>query len=430
MVNAVFYDDSLPIAIAAVSRHLGPNTAVTYLRDGQGRLHVFVPQGVPANVVAILERELREELRGYAPSFGPVVHEGEPTTTPVLLVVGTQRVKYIERRFAGADWTVSPGPLAEKPPRLVFYSIKGGVGRTTALTVLAAQIAARGGAVLCLDLDLEAPGLGQALLPPDQTPQFGALDWLAERAIQGSPNNLPKIADLVGVSPLGRQAGRIDVIPAFGLRCLQTPGTVLGKLSRSLLEANEDGVSVTFGTRVSELINRACAIRTYDAVLIDARAGLSEISAGPLLALGADILLFMADSNQSLATYSALLSYLQRFVPANPQIDDWRLRLKTVRGRVANPGDAMAAARFLDRIANVFAESLYDAESDAGDLDAFNFDPDDVDAPHFPVTIAFDPRFQTYEPLEFTEQAAPEVAEPAFGAFTRWCLERLGLKQD
>lgn len=430
MGDAVFYDDSLPLAIAAVSFHLGAEADVTYLRDGQGHLHVFTADKYPSEIVAALDQQLRSQLGGYVPSFGPVVHEEEPTSEPALLVVGTQRIKYIERRFAGADWTSRPAPIANDPPRLVFYSIKGGVGRTTALTVLATWIAGRGGAVLCLDLDLESPGLGQALLPSDQTPEFGALDWLAERAIQGVGAQLPKMSDLIGVSPVGRQAGRIDVIPAFGRRCLDTPGSVLGKLSRSLLESREDDVIVTFGARVSELISKACATRTYDAVLIDARAGLSEISAGPLLALGADVLLFMADSNQSFATYAALMGYLQRFAPVSPEIDDWRLRLKTVRGRIVNQGDALAATRFLDRIANVFAESVYDAESDVSDSDAFNFAPDDIDAPHYPVPIAFDPRFQTYEPLEFTDQTNPEVADAAFGAFTRWCIERLRLFEN
>lgn len=430
MAEPVFYDDSLPLAITAVCDVLGTDVDVTYLRDGQGQVHAFVPESVAESKIATLEQALRARLGHYAPSFGPAIHQGLPSSEPVLLVVGDRRVKYVERRFAGVDWTLSPTTLEENPPRLVFYSIKGGVGRTTAMTVLATQIAMRGGSVLCLDLDLEAPGLGQAMLPNDLTPEFGALDWLAERAIQGENGVFPKLSALVGTSPIARHAGRIDVIPAFGSRCLTSPGAVLGKLSRSLLETSENGGLTTFGMRVSELISRACEVRRYDAVLIDARAGLSEISAAPLLALGADVLLFMADSNQSFATYAALLTYLQRFAPANPQADDWRLRLKTVRGRVANPSDATAATRFLDRIANVFAESLYDAETDETELEAFNFAPDDTDAPHYPVSIAFDPRFQTYEPLEFTEQSSLEVAEAAFGAFVRWCIERLGLFQE
>lgn len=420
----------MSIAVTAVSRHLSAEVEVTYLRDGQGHIHIFLPESVPADIATVLDAELRAKLGGYAPSFGPVVHFGEPAANPALLVIGDQRVKYVERRFAGADWTSSPLPLAENPPRLVFYSIKGGVGRTTSLAILASKLASRGRSVLCLDLDLEAPGLGQALLSTQSTPEFGAVDWLAERAVQGPEGTLPKVTNLIGTSLVSRHLGRIDVIPAFGRRCLEMPGTVLGKLSRSLVETSENGVMVTFGAKVSELIVRVCETRAYDAVLIDARAGLSEISAAPLLMLGADILLFMADSNQSFATYSALLTHLQRFAPANPDADDWRLRLKAVRGRVANPGDTKASTRFLDRVASVFAESIYDASSDAVDLDAFNFAPDDVNAPHYPIVIGFDPRFQTYEPLEFTEQANPEVAQAAFGVFTRWCIERLGLTEN
>lgn len=429
MTSSVYYDDSLPLAIAVVRDVLGADVDVTYLRDGQGQLHVFVPAETNKIQIDALETTLREHLKGYAPRFGRLVHAEPPSSQPVFLVMEDQRIKYIERRFSGVDWTFSPTADAVDPPRLVFYSIKGGVGRTTALTVLATQIAMRGGAVLCLDLDLEAPGLGQAILPKELTPEFGAIDWLAERAIQGPNAELPKMGDLIGTSPVARDSGRIDVIPAFGTRCFRSPGAILGKLSRSLLETPENGRIATFGRRVSELVERACETRRYDAVLIDARAGLSEISAAPLLALGADVLLFMADSNQSFVTYSALLTYLQRFAPINPEADDWRLRFKTVRGRVANPGDSVASERFIDRIATVFAEGLYDEAAGADDLDAFNFAPDDNDAPHYPISIAFDPRYQTYEPLEFVEQTSPEVAEAAFGAFTHWCTERLGLNK-
>lgn len=47
-----------------------------------------------------------------------------------------------------------------KPPIIVtFYSLRGGVGRSTALAYTAQILARRGHTVLCIDLDLEAPGL-------------------------------------------------------------------------------------------------------------------------------------------------------------------------------------------------------------------------------------------------------------------------------
>ena len=45
---------------------------------------------------------------------------------------------------------------------VTFYSFKGGVGRTTALGITAARLAQDGHRVLCIDLDLEAPGLADA----------------------------------------------------------------------------------------------------------------------------------------------------------------------------------------------------------------------------------------------------------------------------
>ena len=42
---------------------------------------------------------------------------------------------------------------------ITFYSYKGGVGRSRALANVAYQLACNGKKVLCIDFDLEAPGL-------------------------------------------------------------------------------------------------------------------------------------------------------------------------------------------------------------------------------------------------------------------------------
>jgi cellulose biosynthesis protein BcsQ len=47
----------------------------------------------------------------------------------------------------------------ERPIVATFYSIRGGVGRSTALAYTAYILANRGHSVLCIDMDLEAPGL-------------------------------------------------------------------------------------------------------------------------------------------------------------------------------------------------------------------------------------------------------------------------------
>lgn len=45
------------------------------------------------------------------------------------------------------------------PVTSVFYSLRGGVGRSTALAYTARILADRGRSVLCIDMDVEAPGL-------------------------------------------------------------------------------------------------------------------------------------------------------------------------------------------------------------------------------------------------------------------------------
>jgi Flp pilus assembly CpaE family ATPase len=56
----------------------------------------------------------------------------------------------------------SPQPQPRIPRTVTFYSFKGGVGRTTALTHVAWILAMRGRKVVAVDLDLEAPGLSTA----------------------------------------------------------------------------------------------------------------------------------------------------------------------------------------------------------------------------------------------------------------------------
>ena len=65
-------------------------------------------------------------------------------------------------RSRNPQTAVFPSDLDEdlKPPIVAtFYSLRGGVGRSTALAHTAQILARRGRTVLCLDMDLEAPGL-------------------------------------------------------------------------------------------------------------------------------------------------------------------------------------------------------------------------------------------------------------------------------
>lgn len=66
----------------------------------------------------------------------------------------------------------------KRPPRLTFYSYKGGVGRSTSLAITARLLAKQGLKVAIIDLDLEAPGINSLLLTKPKSAPFGVVDYL------------------------------------------------------------------------------------------------------------------------------------------------------------------------------------------------------------------------------------------------------------
>ncbi|MGV9521229.1 tyrosine-protein kinase family protein [Streptomyces griseus] len=66
----------------------------------------------------------------------------------------------------------------ELPAIVTFYSLRGGVGRTTALAAAAQILSERGRRLLCIDMDLEAPGLATVLGCPEPREEQGVLPLL------------------------------------------------------------------------------------------------------------------------------------------------------------------------------------------------------------------------------------------------------------
>jgi hypothetical protein len=273
----VRFDDSLPILARAVSDELGQVglQAGAILRDSMGRLAFFASTELSEEVIERLSRRLRADLGSYARTDRIVAGIGEfgvadilddPTTLKVE--VHGHRLRLVDRRLVGADWLRAPAPVAAPPPRYVFASLKGGVGRSTALSVAAAHLASRGRRVLAIDLDMEAPGLGAMLLDHATLPEFGLIDALVENGL--APLDEAFLADLVGPSSL-TDRGRIEVIPAFGRRSIENPGEVLAKIARAYTEdLRPDGTVASILDQVRELVDYFADPMRYDAILIDA----------------------------------------------------------------------------------------------------------------------------------------------------------------
>ena len=355
MKARVFFDDSLPLLAQTVSSELGEAmlSAGVTLRDISGRLAFFCPPGISEDAALRLERRLQEVLGPYADPDRAVVDPNTLGADAILkdgaarrLEVGGRALKLVDRRLVGADWLRTPASEAGPPARFVFASLKGGVGRSTAICVAAAHLATRGLRVLCVDLDLEAPGLGAMLLSDETLPQFGMVDALVENGLGGIDEAF--VADLLGPSSLATLGGRIDVIPALGIRSRQNPADVLAKLARAYAEdIGSDGSVATVLDQVRTLVDRIAMPDRYDAVLIDSRAGLHEAGAAAVIGLGAEVFLFGRDEEQTFQGYSFLLAHLGRLLEHSAARPEWLERLTPVQALA--PVDAAARGVFRQR---------------------------------------------------------------------------------
>lgn len=155
------------------------------------------------------------------------------------------------------------------PLNVTFYSLRGGVGRSTMLARTAHLLAAEGRRVVCLDMDLEAPGLAalfgvEAEIRPGQ--------GLAELLLAIDQGRRPELAE--HLLPIDAD-DRLFLIPAG------RPGPDYALTLRFLdptawYREHENPLRMLFDDVATGLPFRP------DVVLIDARTGISAISA-PLL---------------------------------------------------------------------------------------------------------------------------------------------------
>jgi len=376
---------------------LGEDDAL--LRDIYGRVALYLATAP--------EADKREALADALAKLGPYVRQdrtvvvaGDPTADAVLgdgarvqwVCVeegdSPRYVRIVERRLVGADWVVPPVVRSvDGPKRIVFASMKGGVGRSTALCAAAVHLARQGKRVLVVDLDLEAPGVGGMLAGRENLPEYGVIDWLAGMSV-GAPPPGPFVARNV----LRSAGGFVDVVPAYGRSSLANPVGYVAKLGRALAEVSTGDATPTH-ERVSRLIDEACSARDYDVVLIDARAGLSEVTAGAIVALGATVLLFGTAQQQSIDDYTFLFAHMLSLVePGRGAI--WK-HLVPVLAKAA-PGEHNARAQ--DAMFDLFERFFYEPQSAEVDDEAYHFGASDEDAPHRFVPIPFNPAFATFDP--------------------------------
>lgn len=165
-------------------------------------------------------------------------------------------------------------------PIIAFHSYKGGVGRTLALTSLLKEISSLYGnekKVLVIDSDLEAPGLTWTIEKSSHFP-VSYMDFLSIiRTYKAEKRIIDKIAELMQRNLIYIETEK-ERVEHFFLPAYIEESQLATAFARpeQILDVSEDRFLI------SEAISKLGEALHADLVLVDLRAGISEISA-PLL---------------------------------------------------------------------------------------------------------------------------------------------------
>lgn len=402
------FDQVVPITNEVLSAHrdkIAPLEWLVINRDLNGRVRFIAPEQAGEHEVRRADIEavyqaLSERLVPHAyPTDSGILYEASRELACQgaihYLLDGLDTVWVVDRLATEANWAhIAPETVGV--PRIVFFSIKGGVGRSTALAATAWSLAQAGKRVLVLDLDLESPGLSSALLPPERQPMYGITDWLVEDLVG---NGDVVLDSMVATSNLSHD-GEIHVVPAHGAE----HGEYIAKLGRVWMpKLHADGRRETWSARLERLLQALEARVRPDVVLIDSRSGIDEIASACITDMGANlILLFALEGEQTWNGYRMLFEQWQRAGVA----EQIRERLQVVGAVVPELDRVEYLEGLREHSYEVFGVTLYDDIAPAtpdtvgpkevdgkrtwqvGSLvEGWNFDEADEGAPHHPWAV-------------------------------------------
>lgn len=440
----VTFDDALPIFVKILVEELGEGALRegVFLRDVTGRLTFVVREDRWSEKFVAVDRKVANTLPRHVDGTSYAVTTPDRIFDPSLgdsevgyivkISVGnaSYRVRLVDRQAVGVDWLRTPKKNLLQTPIVVFASIKGGVGRSTALCVAASHLAGRGKRVLAIDMDLEAPGLGTMLLDARTMPKYGLLDYAVERILGDVPREF--ILDSVAPSWLANGRGRIDVVPAIGARTAKSPENVLPKIARAYLPTVVGDSEISFSSVVADYIKEVSDGSRYDVILVDARAGLHETTASALLGLGAEIYLFGVNQTQTFTGFDFLLSHVSQIAKVS---DEFWERIRFVQTKALAP---LPDEDFYGSIRELLTKILIGGRESEPDLQALSSDFDvdwddskaevaavDVSAPQEVIegltvlSIQEDEYYRVFDPVSKPALLASAAYEKSYSEFIR-----------
>ena len=201
--------------------------------------------------------------------------------------------------------------MAPRGQVITFYSYKGGVGRSFLLASVAVTLARWGFRVVCLDWDLEAPGLRDYFEPYMGVQQPGLLE-IIEAVKAGVDFTWPEFVTRVDAGEC-----QVDFIAAGGGECYSTRVQSLDWTS--LFEEHD------FAYRLEEL--RQALKEDYDFILVDSRTGISNIGGVCAVQLP-DVLLMVVTANHQ--SIRGTLDIAERIPAARDALSVDRLALPII----------------------------------------------------------------------------------------------------
>jgi len=319
---------------------------------------VWVPSRASDPVHAALMARASPERVDFEPGEGKIA--GDPTWFK------------LERHVSKSAWTArtsrQPWPLVgTNPPIIAFYSFKGGVGRTTAVAVVAAALARKGKRVTAIDLDLEAPGLSTLLAGEEDGGGDGVLDYLVEKPILQNEMKASTIIRECTDPRVVRDGQPIALLPAGDLG-----QDYVEKLARLDVEALVRGGRDT----LSDLLREVRSAASPDVILLDCRAGLHDIGGLAVALMAHHVFVLATDNEQSRRGLRAVVRALSR-----PE-SDAPVPLRVVQALVhADNAIArqMSVSAFRNAAYAILCEQYYEPESVPA--------AEAIDVPHDPILL-------------------------------------------
>jgi MinD-like ATPase involved in chromosome partitioning or flagellar assembly len=273
---------------------------------------------------------------------------------------------------------------------ITFYSYKGGVGRSFLLANVGVWMARVGFKVLCVDWDLEAPGLfhyfnENSLLRPGR--RAGLVDLIPEL----TKGKRPDWKRLLRGTNLKDAKGSLDLLDA-GDASSDEYGKQLAAID---WDGRYKSETIQLGERIEEL--RREWIRDYDFVLLDSRTGLTDIGGICTAQLPDLVVLVLAPNTQGIGGTLGALAKARKQRSLLP-LDRGDFMVLPVPSRF----DPNAVGAELDKWTRVLAERLQPLYDEWRDKDT------PVERLHALLRIPHVARWSLGEPLPVLLESADD----------------------